>query len=105
MLLAVTKQESGFNPSAVSPVGAIGLMQLMPDTAAGLGISNPHDPVQNVLGGSKYLGQLWKKYHGDIPKVLAAYNAGSGAVDKYGGVPPYAETQNYVKSIMSMLGE
>jgi Transglycosylase SLT domain len=92
-------QESGFNPRALSPMGAIGLGQLMPGTARGLGV-NPHDPIQNLVGAARYL-QKAKHSFGSWKLALAAYNAGFGAVSKYKGVPPYKETQNYVRNIMS----
>ncbi|MBS2940002.1 transglycosylase SLT domain-containing protein [Nocardioides sp. J2M5] len=100
LLAAVAKQESGFDPQAVSPAGAQGLMQLMPATAKSLGVSDPFDPAQAVEGAAKLLDQLLVRF-GSIEMALAAYNAGPGAVARYDGVPPYPETQNYVQSIMS----
>ncbi len=102
LVRAVIRMESGGRTAAVSPKGAMGLMQLMPGTARMLGVEDPFDPVQNLEGGIKYLSQLSDKYQGDLVKTLAAYNAGPGRVDSYGGVPPFAETQNYVEKILSM---
>jgi soluble lytic murein transglycosylase-like protein len=100
LLKGLIRQESNFNPSAKSPAGAAGLCQLMPGTAAALGCTNPLDPNQAIDAGAKYLSQQLKAFGGDVRKALAAYNAGPGAVQRYGGVPPYAETQNYVRSVM-----
>jgi soluble lytic murein transglycosylase-like protein len=101
LLKAVAKAESNFNPSAVSSAGAIGIMQLMPSTAAGLGVSDSFDARENILGGAKYLSQLLNKYNGDTSLALAAYNAGSARVDEYGGIPPFTETQNYVQKVLA----
>jgi len=101
LIKAIIANESGFNANATSNVGAQGLMQLMPGTAAGLGVTNAYDPAQNVMGGTKYIKGLLDHFNGDVKLAVAAYNAGPGAVEKYGGVPPYAETQNYVQNVLA----
>jgi soluble lytic murein transglycosylase-like protein len=103
LIKAIIANESGFNANATSNVGAQGLMQLMPGTASGLGVSDAYDPAQNVWGGSKYIKGLLDRFGGDTKLAIAAYNAGPGAVEKYGGVPPYAETQNYVQNVLASL--
>jgi soluble lytic murein transglycosylase-like protein len=100
LVAAVVSVESGFRPEAVSPKGAVGLMQLMPKTAEALGVENALDPVQNLEGGARHLGQLLTLYGGDLTRALAAYNAGEGAVHRHGGVPPYRETRAYVKKVI-----
>ena len=101
LLAGLIKQESGFKPDARSGAGAQGLTQLMPGTAAGLGVTNPLDPAQAIEGGAKYLKQQLDRFGGDVARALAAYNAGPGAVQRFGGVPPYAETQNYVRAVQA----
>lgn len=101
LIKAIIANESGFNANATSKVGAQGLMQLMPGTAAGLGVTNSYDPAQNVMGGTKYIKGLLDRFNGDVKLAIAAYNAGPAAVEKYGGVPPYAETQNYVQNVLA----
>lgn len=105
LLHSVIQVESNYNPGAVSPKGAQGLMQLIPETARRFGVLDSFDPVDNIQGGAKYLKYLLDLYKGDYPRALAAYNAGEKAVAKYGGVPPYPETQNYVTQVKKRLDE
>ena len=105
LLTGLIRAESNFDPNATSPAGAQGLAQLMPATAAGLGVTNPLDPAQAIEGGARYLRQQLDHFGGDPSKALAAYNAGPGAVERFGGVPPYQETQNYVRRVLGYAGE
>lgn len=101
LIHAVLMAESAGDPSAISSAGAQGLMQLMPGTSAGCGIANPFDPVENVSCGSGYLRAMLDRYHNNVALAVAAYNAGPGAVDRYHGIPPYAETQAYVTRVLT----
>ncbi|MCW3018963.1 MAG: Lytic transglycosylase catalytic [Solirubrobacterales bacterium] len=101
ILHGLIEQESGFDPSATSSAGAAGLTQLMPGTASSLGVANPLDPAESIEGGARYLGRLMGQFAGNAEDALAAYNAGPGAVQQYGGVPPYSETQSYVAKVLA----
>lgn len=101
LIHAIVKQESGYNTNATSAAGARGLMQLMPQTAKSFGVSNPYNPASNLDAGVKLISGLIKKYNGNVVLALSAYNSGSGNVSKFGGVPPFKETQNYVRKILS----
>ena len=101
LITAVMKVESNFNPRAVSPKGALGLMQIMPDTAKLYRVKRPYDPEQNIEAGVKHLKKLMTRYNNKLELVLAAYNAGEKAVDRFNGIPPYNETQQYVKKVLN----
>ena len=103
LIAAIIEAESEFNPRAVSRTGARGLMQLMPETAAMLGVSDPFDPLENIEGGVRHLCSLMDRFNGNLPLVLAAYNAGERAVIRHGGIPPYGETRQYVTRILRKL--
>ena len=105
LLKAIGKTESNFNSKAVSRCGAQGVMQLMPATARELGVNDSFNAEQNIMGGAKYISGLLKKYDGNAKLAIAAYNAGSGNVSKYNGIPPFKETQHYVKKVMNFYGE
>ena len=105
LIRAVIQTESGFDPMAVSTAGAQGLMQLMPALSKELGVEDPFNPRQNIMAGSQYLSALLSYYNGDLPLALASYNAGPGMVERYNGVPPFEETQKYVKTIVELLGQ
>ncbi|MCL6594633.1 MAG: lytic transglycosylase domain-containing protein [Firmicutes bacterium] len=104
LLAALVQEESGFDPNARSRAGAMGLTQLMPATAAALGVSDPWNPAENLDAGAAYLAGLIDRYGGNVPLALAAYNAGPGAVAEWGGIPPYPETQRYVRNVLALAG-
>ena len=104
LVRAIIAVESNFDAQAVSPAGAQGLMQLMPETAARYQVRQPFDPRANIEGGIRHLKHLWQRFEGDVPRVLAAYNAGEGAVQRFGGIPPYPETRRYVARVLALYG-
>ncbi|HPI94163.1 MAG TPA: lytic transglycosylase domain-containing protein [Deltaproteobacteria bacterium] len=103
VIKSIIEVESGYNPYARSSKGAMGLMQLMPQTAQDLGVTDPWDPMENITGGTKYISWLIRKYNGNLMLALAAYNAGPSAVDSYGGIPPYQETADYVRNVLARI--
>ncbi len=105
LLRAVVATESNFDPDAISKKGALGLMQLMPETARGMGVTDPFHPAENLEAGARHLRRLIEKYQGKLTLALSAYNAGETAVDRYKGIPPYPETQNYVKKVLKAYGK
>lgn len=105
VLHGLIQQESDFDPSSQSSAGAVGLTQLMPSTAASLGVTEPLNPAQSIEGGARYLAEMMQRFGGNVEDALAAYNAGPGAVQQYGGVPPYAETQQYVSKVLGYAAE
>ncbi len=105
LLKAIAYNESRYNPNATSSAGAMGIMQLMPATAKSMGVTNAYDPYENIMGGAKLLSRLSELYNGNQTLMIAAYNAGSGNVEKYGGVPPFEETRNYVQNVLNTLNQ
>lgn len=105
LIRSIMEAESAFDPSAVSRVGAMGLMQLMPDVAEAFGVEHPFDPRENIMAGARLLRELLDQHHGDVQLTVASYNAGPAAVATYGGVPPFRETQGYVKRVQGLIAD